>query len=120
MEQINRMAKSMVTQPGGFLSQYGGFTGYKNHYYSTRPELWKKQVGINVTSNELNVSEPDQQGADPKERFKTPTYNPKPVDILQDIRFENDNVIEPEDIDETVREFDNPHHTNKYIAKTKF
>ena len=114
MEQINRMKKPEITQPGGFLSQYGGYTGFKNHYYAMRPDLWAKQVGIKVDKNELDVSEPDQQGADPKERFKKTTYKAKSVDILQDIRFENSNVIEPEGIDETVREIDNTHYTAKY------
>ena len=92
MEEVKNLAKPEITLAGGFLSQYGGFTGYENHYYSTHPELWKKHVNIKVEKEELNTTEPAQQGSDPADKFKKPNYKNKSFDILKDIKFQDINT----------------------------
>ena len=46
MEQVELMKKPEITLPGGYLSQYGGYTGFKNHYYAMRPLLWLSLIHI--------------------------------------------------------------------------
>jgi hypothetical protein len=91
MEQVRLMQKPEITLPGGYSSMYGGYTGWGNHYYAMRPTLWKKDVGISVKKEELNVKEPDQQGADPAEKFEKATYQDKARDIMKNIRYKDNN-----------------------------
>ena len=91
MEQVEIMKKPEITIPGGYLSQYGGYTGFKNHYYAMRPHLWSKEVKIPVKKEEVNVTEPAQQGADPNEKFEKAKYSDKSFDIMKNIKYENYN-----------------------------
>ena len=91
MEQVKLMKKPEITLPSGYQSQYGGWSGWANHYYSVRPTLWKKEVDIKVEKKELDTTEPDQQGADPNEDFKNPTYKNKAVDLLATLRYKDSN-----------------------------
>jgi hypothetical protein len=89
MEQVNLLKKPEITLPSGWASMYGGWSGHQNHYYSMRPKLWSKDVGISVKKHELNVTEPDQQGADPNETFKKTTYKASSVNMLKNVRFKD-------------------------------
>jgi hypothetical protein len=89
MDQVKLAAEPEITQPGGYMSMHGGFTGYQNHYYAMRPKLWKEKVGIQVEKTELSTEEPPQQGADPKELLKKPDYKPEAVNILDGIKLQS-------------------------------
>ena len=91
MEQVNEMKKPEITLPSGWASQYGGWSGWSNHYYSVRPALWNKDVGIKVEKKPLDTTEPEQQGADPNEDFKKSTYKDKSTDLLANIRYKDSN-----------------------------